>query len=1136
MGVAALATGSLLPLVANASVSVGRPAAVAEPLSIVVQPVGGVARAGRDVVLSVAATGASGYQWTRDGVEIPDATSSTLRLPSIGASAAGSYVVAVSNRSATAHSQPVTLTVIHDEDAPAPTSLTISTLAGVAPGNRDGTGAEARFWMPHSVVVDSAGNAIVTDANHATLRKITPAGVVSVYAGTPGEVEVIDGDRITARLGVPDSPVIDPQGNVLVLDFGAIRQVSPSGAVRTLIPIGIFDPGSSMAIDASGTLFVCERQKHSISRVKPDGTIERLAGGRKGSADGSGSAAEFNLPQGIAADRAGNVYVVDAGNYTVRKITAAGVVTTLAGKPGESGHIDDTGSAARFWSPYGVAVDASGTLFVTETATNVVRQVTPSGQVTTYAGSIGKTGSADGWRRDAQFASPRGIALAPSGDLILTDYGNHVIRKISLAGRVSTLAGTARVGTSDGEGSAARFQGVNGIATDALGNLYVADQLNNTIRQITRDGVVRTLAGVPDGRVGYQDGSGASARFWWPFAVAVDRHGRIYVADKMNNVIRRITPTGEVSTYAGVPFPTPQGALAVGSQNPGGSADGPVATAQFYGPAGVAVDEQDNVYVADQQNCTIRKITADGMVRTLAGTPGQAGSADGVGPAARFDSPTGIAVDPKGVIYVADQQNHTVRKITPEGMVTTLAGNAEAGEVVNSDHGSLDGIGANARFSHPTGVAVDPAGRVYVADYLNNAVRLIQPNGRVTTLAGIATSFSRGVGAADGTGANARFYHPVGIAVDTSGTVFVSDRENNTIRKGLVASHAALPVVRAVALNRAVSVGESAAVSIGVGQASDAVQWSRNGVGLSGATFARLEVPSVRPADAGLYRARVTNEAGSTWSDPVIVGLTSTIKVSGSGEEVLSNVYVEKNGNTFDQVLATGGALAVTADRAENQITRTSFIDLDGDIVQVEFSGPGTLSLVLDAVTGPATAERYNQTTRYMTGQAGIVIMGANEHSNVSVFSVGRATAVNQTLFKNDVEYDGIADIAFIAIATTNGRFGGVRTANANYFAAKGVTGLYAPGVAFAGPVYIGDLSSYDEAQPVLVVGSASDVRITGGDLLQENARPVQVEGAMRLVFTDGADSHGRPLPAQTNRAVFRRDGEDVTKAIAGSP
>jgi hypothetical protein len=336
-------------------------------------------------------------------------------------------------------------------------------------------------------------------------------------------------------------------------------------------------------------------------------------------------------------------------------------------------------------------------------------------------------------------------------------------------------------------------------------------------------------------------------------------------------------------------------------------------------------------------------------------------------------------------------------------------------------------------------------------------------------------------------------------------------------------------------------------------------RWQHNGRDFTGGTGSTVSI-SGNAASTGIYTATVKAGDQAATSPPAIFGVSTYLKVIDSGLELLPANIRHPNGKTFDQVLLTGAAAAVTADYSQGQMTRTSYIDLDGDIVQVEFSGPGTLSLVLDGASAPAVAENYNQPgVQYVKGHAGIVIAGADERTNVSVFSVGRATAFDPTgvfditksvsatndpakngspLFQGHAttDYDGIADIAFIAILSTNGKFGGVRTANASYFASRGYTGLYAPGVEFTGPVYLGDLSAFDMAKPVIVLGSASDVRITGGDLLQNNRQPVQVSGITQLRFTDGSDSHANLLPAQTNQALLQQDGIDVTKQIVSGP
>ncbi len=312
------------------------------------------------------------------------------------------------------------------------------------------------------------------------------------------------------------------------------------------------------------------------------------------------------------------------------------------------------------------------------------------------------------------------------------------------------------------------------------------------------------------------------------------------------------------------------------------------------------------------------------------------------------------------------------------------------------------------------------------------------------------------------------------------------------------------------------------------------VQWQRNGANVSGATSASLSVSNPQPADAGIYSAVVTT-AGVAATQSFAVGVSTTSKVIGTASEIASNV-VHPNGNTFDQILLSGAAASFTADATLNQITRLSFIDLNNDIVQVEFSGAGTVSIVLDTSTGPATPLNYNQATTYMKGHAGIVVADANETTNLSVFSVGRANAVNQALFLDTVTYDGVADIAFVAITSTNGKFGGLRTSNASYFATKGVTGVFAPNLQFTGPVFVGDINAFDTATPVLVIGSSTDTRITGGDLLQSNAAAVTVAGLTQLKFTAGATSHGTSQAVQTNKAVLRQGTTDVTTQIVVNP
>lgn len=335
-----------------------------------------------------------------------------------------------------------------------------------------------------------------------------------------------------------------------------------------------------------------------------------------------------------------------------------GQVTTLAGSVGVKGSSDGTGSAARFSAPQAVVVDGNGNVYVADTGNDTIRKITPDGQVTTLAGSPGQRGGSDGSGSAARFAAPSGIAVDGRGNVYVGDTDSHTIRKITPDGVVTTLAGSAdQRGSNDGTGSAARFNSPLGVAVDGSGNVYVADMRNNTIRKVTPDGVVTTLAGRA-GQAGSIDGTGSDARFDAPRGVAVDRNGNLYVACYESNNIRKITPDGVVTTLAGIP-----GEL--------GSKDGTGSAARFHTPVGMAVDDNGNVYVGDLANHAIRRITPDGVVTTLAGSPGHSGSSDGRGISAQFHFPCGITVDGSGNLYVADRGNSTIRKITPGAAETT---------------------------------------------------------------------------------------------------------------------------------------------------------------------------------------------------------------------------------------------------------------------------------------------------------------------------------------------------------------------------------------------------------------------------------------------------------------------------------
>ena len=316
--------------------------------------------------------------------------------------------------------------------------------------------------------------------------------------------------------------------------------------------------------------------------------------------------------------------------------------------------------------------------------------------VTVLAGS-GIKGFADGARGAAQFSMPFGVAVDGSGNVYVADAGNHRIRKILAGGPVATLAGTGERGLVDGPCAEARFNNPAGIAVDRLGNVYVADWGNHCVRRITPERVVVTEAG--SGSQGLSDGWGDEAQFSGPNSVAAGADGSLYVADTDNHCIRMISVTQAVTTLAGS-----------GEQ---GFADGVGKQARFDSPIGVAVDQAGNVYVSDWGNHCIRKITSRGVVSTLAGTDKE-GLADGQGRSARFDDPAGVAVDSQGNLFVSDCDNHRVCRITPDGVVTTIAGPPVAG--------ATDTAQSSIQLHEPAGLALDRAGYLYVAEWSGHRI------------------------------------------------------------------------------------------------------------------------------------------------------------------------------------------------------------------------------------------------------------------------------------------------------------------------------------------------------------------------------------------------------------------------------
>ena len=867
--------------------------------------------------------------------------STTLTVSAITAGMNGvQYRAVAASTAGTATSNAVTLTVqvVPSFTSAATTSFTFNTA---------GTFTVTATGQPAPTLTVASGSL----PTGVTLSATSSTGNTSTatLSGSPASAE---GTTVALLLRATNAATATDQSfNLLVMTVPAITS-NPSNASGSLGETVSF---TAVASGYPAPSFRWQRQPAGGSAfvdLADDGTfsgtatgtlsIPRLVSGLNGDA--------FRV---VATNAAGTVQSASA-TLTVVNST---VISTLAGKAGEAGSADGA-TTARFNGPSSIAVDSLGNLYVADSSNHLIRKVSASGVVSTLAGVAGQLGNADGGAGVSRFSGPSAVAVSPLGVVYVADTYNHTIRAISADGTVSTLAGLAgSSGSADGTGSTARFAFPSGIAYSPDGYLLVADTFNHTIRKVLINGTVSTIAGQA-GSQGSVNLTGTAARFSLPNSVAIDASGNVFITDSGSHVIRRMDTTLAVTTLAGT----------AGSA---GSADGTGAAARFSQPSGIAVDSAGVVYVADTLNQTIRRVSAAGVVTTLAGSAGQAGSADGVIAAARFRQPTGLAVDSAGVIYIADTRNHLLRR----------SGVAQAPSITVHPQSALAAVGGSASFSvvaagtpaptyftwmrqpaGTTGFSVISAdstyGGVNTATLTVSNVTSAMSGDRfqvvVSNLIGAnATSLSAalGIGSAPvfSSEASASFRATVagtfsvaataspaatfsatglpswasldavsgvlsGTAPDTTGSPFtITLTASNGIATNQTFTLTVLPAVLPPTIATApaaitVNQGQNATLSVtATGTEPFTYQWRRNGVAIEGATAASLTLSAVQSAAAGSYTVTITNSAGSVTSTaaalsvntaPVIVqqprsvavlaGSTATLSVNATGSSSFS--------------------------------------------------------------------------------------------------------------------------------------------------------------------------------------------------------------------------------------------------------
>jgi uncharacterized protein (TIGR03437 family) len=590
---------------------------------------------------------------------------------------------------------------------------------------------------------------------------------------------------------------------------------SPPPLTAPALNASVGAPGG-IAVDSGGNVYFTST--NCVFKLDKSGTVTRIAGTSDPGYDGDGrpatdeqlslSSGAGMFPSGVAVDSGGNVYIVDAGNFRIREITPQGAITTFAGN-GKTGYSGDGGSAlnAEFEAPLGVAVDSSGNLYIADQGSSdggFIRMVTPAGIITTVAGSgtYGTAGlgapatraSLEGPQSVAvdsvgniyfgeqsgrvlkvstnktislvtNVSSPLGIAADSSGNLYLAVQQNNALFKVTAGGVKTQIAGTTAGGFSGDNGPAiyAQLSDPMGVAVDASGDLYLADTGNNRIRKIAPAGTISTIAG--DGTESGDNRLAVAAQLLSPYAVALDSLGNVYITDSGECRVRKVAPSGTIMEVAG------NGICAGGTFTEGGQA----VSAQLFNTNGMAVDSAGNLYISDAY--TVRRVSPLGIITTYAGTDlmrgysGDGGKATG----ASLGGPQGLATDSAGNLYIADTFNYVVRKVTPAGIISTVAGNGKSGD--SGDGGQA----TSAEFRDPSAVTLDSVGNLYIADGFASRVRKVAPNGIITTVAGTGTS---GYSSASGGAATAtQLDGPSGVAVDGGGNLFITDTFNSRVLK-----------------------------------------------------------------------------------------------------------------------------------------------------------------------------------------------------------------------------------------------------------------------------------------------------------------------------------------------------------------
>jgi len=661
---------------------------------------------------------------------------------------------------------------------------------------------DAFLYNPYGVAVDSSGNYYIAAYNQNRVFKVNATTkVISVVAGSGAlgySGDGVVGGAAVADLNNPYAVAVDSALNVYIADRSncVVRKVSTAGTITTIAGTAgqCNSTGTDLAypagvaVDGSGNLFIGDYNNCDVKRVVLATLAVSTYAGKIASCGYTGDTglatnAQLNGPAGLATDTAGNLYIADASNCVIRKVTkSTSVISTIAGNH-TCGYLGDGGKAlsAEMNQTFGLTVNGAGTIVTFADYYNQrIRQFTVGGNINTVAGTGTACSGVCGEGGQATSASlyyPVGVAVTSGGTYYIANNDNEVVDSFTLGGTLLLAAGnhSASVETilNGAPANGVQLNYPFGIATDPSNNVYIADSHNFMVREAVKStGLVNFFAG--NGTAGFTGNGGPAktAELTYNYGVAKDSAGNVYIADTNNCVIRQVNTAGTINVFAGLVVNGTS--TRCGYAGDGGSAT----TAELYYPYGVAVDTKNNVYIADYSSHTVRKVSG-GTITTIAGIGGVAGYSGDGGPAANalLYDPSAVAVDKIGNVFIADSQNNRVREINAAtGIITTVAGNG-------GTTFSGDGLATENSIYFPQGVAVDANDNLFISDY-NDRIRWVSPSGLITTIAGNPApgTNSQGYNGDGGVGTAALLYVPAGVALDTAGNVLFADEYNFRVR------------------------------------------------------------------------------------------------------------------------------------------------------------------------------------------------------------------------------------------------------------------------------------------------------------------------------------------------------------------